>query len=83
MNSNRLLKISEVCSYLSLSKSSIYNLIADGALNAPIKIGRSSRWRLSDLDSFIERQAFGEALRGLVAASYPKGLSMNRMHGSI
>lgn len=37
----------------NISDDKLYSLIKDRALNPPCKIGTSSRWLESDLDSFI------------------------------
>jgi prophage regulatory protein len=39
---------------LSLSKPTIYRKIAAKNFPAPIKIGRSSRWREEDVNAWIE-----------------------------
>lgn len=50
----RLLKISDVCERTSMSRSTIYNMIASGTFPSPISITPSmSRWLASDLDKWI------------------------------
>jgi predicted DNA-binding transcriptional regulator AlpA len=53
MINDRLINISEMSAILCLSKSSIYNFINEGKLPYPVKIGRSSRWRLSEVIAAI------------------------------
>lgn len=43
--------------YVSMGRSRIYALIDDGDFPPPIKIGRSSRWLKSEIDSWINTQA--------------------------
>ncbi len=50
----RLLTINEVAFQLALSKSKVYELLNNGSIQA-IKIGRSKRVSLLDLDRFIEK----------------------------
>ena len=49
----RLLKLPEVESLVSLKKSKIYALIQLGAFPEPIKVGRSSSWLESEVQSWI------------------------------
>ena len=51
---NRLVDIKTVCETLCRSRASIYRDIGRGDFPAPIKLGHSSRWRLSDLDKIID-----------------------------
>ena len=40
----------------------IYAMIAEGEFPAPIRIGRRAvAWRLSDIESWVERRARGES----------------------
>ncbi len=43
--------------YIYMGRSRIYALIDEGDLPPPIKIGRSSRWLKSEIDSWIAKQA--------------------------
>lgn len=43
--------------YVSMGRSRIYGLIAEGEFPPPIKNGRSSRWIKSEIDSWISEQA--------------------------
>lgn len=48
-----LVDIKTVCATLSRSRASIYRDIKRGAFPDPQKLGRSSRWRMSDLEKII------------------------------
>jgi prophage regulatory protein len=43
-------------SYVSMGRSRIYALIDEGIFPPPLKIGRSSRWVKSEIDSWIAAQ---------------------------
>lgn len=43
--------------YVGMGRSRIYALIDEGDFPPPIKIGRSSRWLKSEIDSWIAAQA--------------------------
>ncbi|MGF1575009.1 MAG: helix-turn-helix transcriptional regulator [Cyanophyceae cyanobacterium] len=57
INTDRLLTIKEVCVVLGISRSSVYNLLNSGKLLQPLHINKSTRWRLSDIQHFIEAGA--------------------------
>ena len=51
----KLLKLYEVAELLSVCKSQVYNLVKQGYLPKPIKIGkRGSAWLQSDIDSWFK-----------------------------
>lgn len=51
---DRLLSLSEVRQVTSFSRSSIYRMVADGMMPAPLKIGASRiAWRSSDLNAWL------------------------------
>lgn len=52
---DRLVDIKTVCTTLARSRASIYRDIERGDFPKPIKLGGSSRWRLSDLEKIIGR----------------------------
>ncbi len=54
---DRLVDIKTVCFTLSRSKASIYRDIQRGSFPEPIKLGGSSRWRVSDLNRIIDPDA--------------------------
>jgi prophage regulatory protein len=53
------LRIHEVEAAIKLSRAMIYRQISAGCFPAPIKIGRSSRWRSDDVDAWIEALSTG------------------------
>ncbi len=59
MSSETLLNVKQVAEYLQLKESTIYSWAQDGKIPA-IKIGRTWRFRRSDLDSWLERHLKGE-----------------------
>ncbi len=51
----KLLKLYEVAALLNVCKSQVYNLVKQGYLPKPIKIGkRGSAWLQSDIDSWFK-----------------------------
>ena len=50
-----LLTAKEVCEWLGRSHASLYRDISDGQIPQPIKLGRSSRWPVSEIRALIER----------------------------
>ena len=52
-----LVDLKTVCNTLSRSRASIYRDIKRGDFPEPIKLGGSSRWRLSDLNKIIDPEA--------------------------
>jgi len=56
-----ILTILDVAKMLKLSKRTICNLMVDGTNPLPaLRIGRSVRFRRSDVDSWLEKLAAGE-----------------------
>ena len=54
----KLLKLFQVAEQLNVCKSQVYNLVKQGYLPKPIKIGkRGSAWFQSDIDSWFESKA--------------------------
>lgn len=54
MTQDTLLNVKQVAAYLQLKESTIYSWAQDGKIPA-IKIGRTWRFRRSDLDIWLER----------------------------
>lgn len=52
-----LLSFNPLANYVSMGRSRIYALINEGDFPPPIKIGKSSRWLKSEIDSWITAQA--------------------------
>jgi excisionase family DNA binding protein len=48
-----LLSVREVCRILSISRSTLYQLVHKGQLVPPLKVGGRSKWRRADLDRII------------------------------
>jgi excisionase family DNA binding protein len=51
---DRLLPIGEVAERLSISVRGVYRLIAEGLFPEPVKVGRSSRVFVSDLNAYLD-----------------------------
>ena len=63
MGDDRLLRIDELCELLQTSKASVFNWTKQGLMPSQIKIGRSSRWRVSEIEAWLAerpRGAYGE-----------------------
>ncbi|MBW3659612.1 MAG: helix-turn-helix domain-containing protein [Actinobacteria bacterium] len=54
MTRTRLITVVEAAEMIGLSRSKVYELLADGHLPS-IRIGRTRRIDVTDLDAFIER----------------------------
>lgn len=52
-----LFNFETLSSYVTMGRSRIYALIHDSGFPPPIKIGKSSRWLKSEIDSWITEQA--------------------------
>ena len=50
---DELLKVQEVAEYLKMSRASVFKLSRNGGLPKGVKIGGVRRWRLSELETFI------------------------------
>lgn len=53
MSNDKLINIKTVCETLCRSRASIYRDIQREDFPAPIKLGGSSRWRLSDVMAIL------------------------------
>ena len=66
-----LLSTGAVAEILSLSKRTVHRLKASGRVPRPVKVGGAVRWRLSDIEKWIELgcpdQAEFEARKGAEA----------------
>jgi predicted DNA-binding transcriptional regulator AlpA len=56
---DRLLKLPQVCDMLGRSRASIYRDIAAQAFPEPVKVGASSRWRMSEVQAYIAQLSRG------------------------
>jgi excisionase family DNA binding protein len=54
ITTTRLINVSEAAEIIGLSRSKVYELLADGLLPS-IRIGRTRRIDVADLDAFIDR----------------------------
>lgn len=52
---DKLVSIAAVAAILDRSRASIYRDIAQKVFPKPLKIGRSSRWRMSEVNAYIQR----------------------------
>jgi len=52
---DRLVTIKEVVNLVGFKTSTIYKFIKTRNFPEPIKIGRSSRWKLSDVNKWLEQ----------------------------
>jgi excisionase family DNA binding protein len=50
----KLLRVRDVAERLAVSTRQVWKLASSGRLPAPVRLGRSVRWRASDIDRFIE-----------------------------
>ncbi|MDG4952089.1 helix-turn-helix transcriptional regulator [Actinobacillus equuli] len=49
----QLLNVQDVRTVTGLSVTTIYKLVKNGAFPPPKKCGRSTRWRLADIQAYI------------------------------
>ncbi len=52
---DKLINLRSVAEILDISVRQVWRLVAQGDLPSPIKIGRSAKMCLSDIDTYIER----------------------------
>ncbi|TVQ53327.1 MAG: DNA-binding protein [Phycisphaerales bacterium] len=52
-----LLSDRQVCRLLGIGRRTVWTWSRTGDLPAPVQLGRLQRWRLSDLERHIQRQA--------------------------
>jgi predicted DNA-binding transcriptional regulator AlpA len=57
LQTERLVRDAEGAAILGCSKATFWRLVAKGAIPPPIKIGGMSRWKVSDVQAFIEQAA--------------------------
>lgn len=55
MTENSILTVKEVADYLQLTERTLYRLVQDGILPG-FRVGGSWRFRLRDIDAWIEEQ---------------------------
>lgn len=49
-----LIDMKFICERLGMTDKWIYKLIQDGRFPKPIKLGRSSKWKLSEVDQWLQ-----------------------------
>ena len=49
----RLIKATEVAELLGVSPRTLWRLLSEGGVPQPVRLGGSTRWRLSDVESWI------------------------------
>jgi excisionase family DNA binding protein len=59
----RLLRDRGVAAVLDISVRTVWKLVAAGALPAPIRLGRSTRWRTADIERWLAAAAGKEVDR--------------------
>lgn len=52
-----LLTIQDIMQMFSVTKQTVYRWVRTGKFPPPITVGRSSRWRVKDVDAFLSRKA--------------------------
>lgn len=52
----KLLRLSEVVERIGFKKSSIYLWISEGKFPQPLKLGQSTRWVASEVESWLEKK---------------------------
>jgi excisionase family DNA binding protein len=50
-----LLRVGEVAAMLAICERGVWRLVARAELPQPLKVGRSARWRMQDVQAYIER----------------------------
>ncbi len=55
-NTDRAYSTKDICSLLSIHKSTVRRWVLDGTLPQPIKIGRSTRFLKSEIDQIINQK---------------------------
>ncbi|WP_277750669.1 helix-turn-helix domain-containing protein [Hydrogenophaga sp. NH-16] len=55
------LSVARVSAMLGVGRSTLYSWLSQGRFPAPVKLGRATRWCLSDLEKWLEEKAQGGA----------------------
>ncbi|HCI4281264.1 MULTISPECIES: helix-turn-helix transcriptional regulator [Klebsiella] len=56
LTEDQLIDMAFITSLLKMTDKWIYKLIKDGSFPKPIKLGRSSRWRKSEVESWLQER---------------------------
>jgi prophage regulatory protein len=51
-----LFAFAHLTNYVSFGRSRIYSLIEEGKFPAPVKVGKSSRWVKSEIDTWLSER---------------------------
>ena len=54
LETKTLLSADEVAAMLNISERTLWRLLSAGKVPEPVRFGRSTRWRLSDVREWIE-----------------------------
>lgn len=52
---DRLIDLKVVVTLLGVCSRTVHRLVAAGELAPPVKVGRASRWFMSDIDGYMKR----------------------------
>lgn len=47
------LTVENILARFQMSRASLYRAVSRGEFPAPVKLGRSTRWRVSDVDAWV------------------------------
>lgn len=59
-----MIDVKEVATILSVSTRTVWRLVSSDQLPRPIRFGRNVRWRLADIERWIESEVRATADRG-------------------
>lgn len=54
---NPLVTMAEICRILRCKPRFVYYELSRGRMPEPVKVGRRNRWRVEDIQGYIQRQA--------------------------
>ncbi len=66
----QMLTDKEVAEMLGLGKSTVWKFVKDGHLPAPIRLGRATRWRKSDIVAIMSQDDPDAGLRAEADAAH-------------
>lgn len=72
---NRIISLKELCSLIACSRSKVYEMLNqkskryDASFPTPLKIGGSLRWRLDEIDDWLELKSTSR-FQSQVTANY-------------
>ena len=59
---HRMVTVAEVADLLQVTPQTVYNLIHRGEIPRPLKIGGATRWRLADIERWLEARSRADAI---------------------